>query len=30
MVITEKETRFLTEDEIEKIIEAAKEWCLSI
>lgn len=25
MVITEKETRFLTEDEIEKLIESSKE-----
>jgi hypothetical protein len=30
MMITEKETRFLTEEEIEKVIEATKEWCLSI
>jgi hypothetical protein len=30
MVVSEKESRFLTEEEIEKIIEAAKEWSLSI
>ena len=26
MVVTEKETRFLSEEELDKLIEAAKEW----